>query len=130
VLLRTRSRWISRGDTTVFRLVWTYIGQSDRFKRGRARESSFEIVASTPMKLMQPAGPGNARFEGRMLADDLLAWGYQNVTVLDLSEAAITHARTRPRNSADRVTWIVGDVTRVDLPRHRYDFCLCTATVG
>ena len=44
------------------------------------------------------------------------------ITVLDLSEAAITHARKRLGKSADRVTWIVGDITRVDLPRHRYDF--------
>ncbi len=56
------------------------------------------------------------------LVDDLLARGYRNVTVLDLSEAAITYARTRLGNSADRVTWIVGDITRVNLPRHRYDF--------
>lgn len=56
------------------------------------------------------------------LVDDLVARGYRNITVLDLSEAAIAHARTRLGKSADRVTWMVGDITRVDLPRHRFDF--------
>jgi SAM-dependent methyltransferase len=56
------------------------------------------------------------------LADDLLERGYRKVTVLDLSEAAIAHARSRLGNRADRVTWIVGDITRVELPEHRYDF--------
>jgi len=56
------------------------------------------------------------------LVDDLLEKRYRNVTVLDLSEAAIAQARTRLGTRADRVTWIVGDITRVDLPEHRYDF--------
>ena len=56
------------------------------------------------------------------LVDDLLARGYRNVTVLDLSEAAITRARMRLGTNAERVTWIVGDITRVELPKHRYDF--------
>ena len=56
------------------------------------------------------------------LVDDLLARGYCNVTVLDLSEAAITEARTRLGTRSDQVTWIVGDITRVKLPKLRYDF--------
>lgn len=56
------------------------------------------------------------------LVDDLLARGYCNVTVLDLSETAITQARTRLGTTADRVTWIVGDVTRLELPEQRYEF--------
>ena len=56
------------------------------------------------------------------LVDDLLARGYFDVTVLDLSEAAIAQARARLGTSADRVTWIAGDITRVELPKHRYDF--------
>lgn len=56
------------------------------------------------------------------LVDDLLARGFRNVTVLDLSEAAIRQARTRLGTLADGVTWMVGDITRVALPKHRYDF--------
>ena len=56
------------------------------------------------------------------LVDDLLDRGYSHVTVLDLSESAIGQARARLGARADRVTWIAGDVTRVDLPKHHYDF--------
>ena len=56
------------------------------------------------------------------LVDDLLVRGYDDVTVLDLSETAIAQAKARLGSSAARVTWIVGDITRADLPEHRYDF--------
>ena len=56
------------------------------------------------------------------LVDDLLARGYRAVTVLDLSEAAIAQAQARLGPSAARVTWIVGDITRVELPEQRYEF--------
>src|SRR5688572_1585098 len=56
------------------------------------------------------------------LVDDLLLRGYENVTVLDLSAKAITQARERLGARGDTVTWIVGDVTEVELPVHGYDF--------
>lgn len=56
------------------------------------------------------------------LVDDLLLRGYEDVTVLDLSETAIAQAKARLGANAARVTWIVGDITRAELPKHRYDF--------
>jgi SAM-dependent methyltransferase len=56
------------------------------------------------------------------LVDDLLMLGYRNLTVLDLSAAAIEQDRRRLGARAAEVTWIVGDVTQIELPRHRYDF--------
>lgn len=56
------------------------------------------------------------------LVDDLLARGYLDITVLDLSEAAIAQAQARLGQSAARVTWVVGDITRVELPEQRYEF--------
>ena len=56
------------------------------------------------------------------LVDDLLDRGYRNLTVLDLSERAIAHARSRLGSRAELVTWIVADVTDVRLPEHHYDF--------
>ncbi len=56
------------------------------------------------------------------LVDDLVARGYLDITVLDLSEIALEQARSRLGASAARVTWIVGDITRIELPHHRYDF--------
>ncbi len=55
------------------------------------------------------------------LVDDLLDEGYMKVAVLDLSEAALSASRSRLGARADTVTWLVGDITRVDLPRHAYD---------
>jgi SAM-dependent methyltransferase len=44
------------------------------------------------------------------LVDRLLAVGFTNVTVLDLVEAALRHARERLGEIADTVAWEVGDV--------------------
>lgn len=55
------------------------------------------------------------------LVDDLLDEGYVEVTVLDLSEAALAASRSRLGQRADNVSWLVGDITRMELPRHAYD---------
>lgn len=55
------------------------------------------------------------------LVDDLLAEGYSDVTVLDLSAAALSAARLRLGTLAAKVKWLDADVTKADLPRHRYD---------
>jgi SAM-dependent methyltransferase len=54
--------------------------------------------------------------------DDLLDRGYTNVTVLDLSRAALDAARGRLGERASRVRWICADVTETQLPVHAYDF--------
>lgn len=55
------------------------------------------------------------------LVDDLVARGYGDVTVLDISGAAIEVAKARLGSSAARVHWITGDITEVDLEAGRYD---------
>jgi 2-polyprenyl-3-methyl-5-hydroxy-6-metoxy-1,4-benzoquinol methylase len=55
------------------------------------------------------------------LVDDLLARGYQNITILDISQTAIDVTKVRLKEIADRVQWIVGDVTRLELPGGTYD---------
>jgi SAM-dependent methyltransferase len=54
------------------------------------------------------------------LVDDLLGAGYTNVTVLDLSAAALTAARHRLGAAAEKVRWIEGDVTALSLPAGAY----------
>jgi len=46
-----------------------------------------------------------------VLVDDLLADGFQDVAVLDISEAALEVARKRLGKDALKVSWIVADVT-------------------
>lgn len=55
------------------------------------------------------------------LVDRLLADGYGQVTVLDVSEHGLEQAQGRLGADVARVTWIVDDVLTADLPRS-YDF--------
>jgi ubiquinone/menaquinone biosynthesis C-methylase UbiE len=55
------------------------------------------------------------------LVDDLIENGFQNITVLDVSGAALELARQRLGAQAAVVNWIEADITRVDLPRDAYD---------
>ena len=49
--------------------------------------------------------------------DGLLERGFQDVTVLDLSSSALTAAKVRLGSNAERVQWIVADVTTWEPPR-------------
>ncbi|MEO8331397.1 MAG: class I SAM-dependent methyltransferase [Gallionella sp.] len=55
------------------------------------------------------------------LVDDLISEGYSDVTVLDLSRAALSAAGQRLGVRAAQVNWLEADVTDADLPTHRYD---------
>ncbi len=55
------------------------------------------------------------------LIDDLLTDGYRDLTVLDLSGAALDAARQRLGKLADIVNWIEADIVRASLPEMRYD---------
>lgn len=55
------------------------------------------------------------------LVDDLLAEGYTDLTVLDLSPAALMVAKQRLAKHAECVRWAEGDVTRAEFPVHRFD---------
>lgn len=48
------------------------------------------------------------------LVDDLLADGYRDITVLDISPVAVEVTRDRLRNLAASITWIADDVTRAN----------------
>jgi SAM-dependent methyltransferase len=54
------------------------------------------------------------------LVDDLLDRGHVNLTVLDLSAAALETAKQRLGDRAAAVRWICGDVTQVELPPTTY----------
>ena len=55
------------------------------------------------------------------LVDDLLARGFQNVTVLDVSQAAIDATKQRLGQVAGRVQWVTADITGVQLHPAAYD---------
>lgn len=55
------------------------------------------------------------------LVDHLLELGYQNITVLDISAAAIERAKQRLGTRAGEVKWIVADASNFT-PTEQYDF--------
>jgi 2-polyprenyl-3-methyl-5-hydroxy-6-metoxy-1,4-benzoquinol methylase len=54
------------------------------------------------------------------LADSLLEKGYTDITILDISEAALERAKQRLGNKADQIKWVVGDVASF-APSEKYD---------
>ncbi len=55
------------------------------------------------------------------LVDDLLDLKYRNITVLDLSAAALKTTQQRLGEATKRVRWLVEDVTLLSLPKHSID---------
>lgn len=55
------------------------------------------------------------------LVDDLLAHGYRNLHVLDISATAIAVARERLGGDAHRIDWLCGDVTSFRFAPRQYD---------
>jgi 2-polyprenyl-3-methyl-5-hydroxy-6-metoxy-1,4-benzoquinol methylase len=81
---------------------------------------SLRLIRNTGVVLSAPiidVGGGAS-----MLVDDLIAEGYLNLTVLDLSSAAID--ATRKRLGSDRsedVHWLVADILEIELAVHAYE---------
>ena len=79
---------------------------------------SLELIAqvgATSTSAIIDIGGGASR-----LVDNLVELDFENVTVLDLSEAALEAAKDRLGGRATRVQWIVADAT-VWEPREAYD---------
>lgn len=82
-------------------------------------ENSLKMIRATgvsPDAAVIDVGGGSST-----LVDDLLAEGFVDVSVLDLSSAALERSKARLGRKAELVEWITGDVTSVSLPRARFD---------
>ncbi len=82
-------------------------------------DRSLHLIASANVSLTESlidVGGGAST-----LVDDLLARNFQDITVLDLSSAALNSAKARLGDRANMVKWLEADVTKVDLPLHAYD---------
>jgi 2-polyprenyl-3-methyl-5-hydroxy-6-metoxy-1,4-benzoquinol methylase len=55
------------------------------------------------------------------LVDDLLTRGYDNVTVLDISQVAIDVTKRRLASGSENVHWLVADITAAKLEPGAYD---------
>jgi trans-aconitate methyltransferase len=74
-----------------------------------------ELVGAMQNSAVIDIGGGASR-----LVDSLVSRGYEDVTVLDVSAAALASARSRIGDKANRVTWITADVTIWE-PSRSYD---------
>ena len=54
------------------------------------------------------------------LVDELLKTGYQSVTVLDISKQALSLLKSRLLDDSERVEWVSGDITSLELPAGFY----------
>jgi SAM-dependent methyltransferase len=72
-------------------------------------EQSLALIkaSGSPVAAVIDVGGGTSR-----LADALLADGYRDVTVLDISAVALERSKARLGDRADAITWIVADVTQ------------------
>lgn len=71
---------------------------------------SLELIIAT--ELPKEAAIADVGGGASTLVDHLLARGFESITVLDISEAALDHSRARLGKDAERVAWVVADVTR------------------
>jgi SAM-dependent methyltransferase len=55
------------------------------------------------------------------LVDDLVASGYKNITVLDISQIAIDVTKKRLGPASENIHWLAGDITRANLEPCSYD---------
>lgn len=89
--------------------------------------SWFQTEPARSLALLAEAGVGPASAiidvggGDSTLVDALLARGFRDVTVLDLSASALARARERVGASGQGVAWLQADVTRVGLPAGRFD---------
>lgn len=54
-----------------------------------------------------------------LLVDNLFALGYTDISILDISAEALTRSKERLGNKADKVNWIVADITQFK-PKRAY----------
>lgn len=89
--------------------------------------SWYQAHADDSRRLLQAAGlPLDAAIidvggGASTLVDDLLNLGYQRITVLDLSSAALAVTRERLGARAAAVQWLEADILTATLPEHAYD---------
>jgi SAM-dependent methyltransferase len=82
-------------------------------------DASLELIDCTAIPRTAPVidvGGGQST-----LVDDLLARGYENITVLDISQNAIDLCRNRLGRTAERVQWLVADITKAGFEPHQFD---------
>ncbi len=77
--------------------------------------SLIERVASKQSAIIDVGGGEST------LVDDLLSHAYENITVLDVSQTAVSETKKRLGGASERVHWVVAEITKAELPKSGYD---------
>lgn len=86
--------------------------------KGPTEVSWYQATPATSLSLIRASGavPATKIIDigggASTLADHLLAEGFKDITVLDLSAAAIQQSRQRLGPSASSIQWVVADITK------------------
>jgi len=98
------------------------------YRTKRPHELSwFQAEARVSLALIERAVPDRAARVidvgggASTLVEGLIAAGYRDLTVLDLSASALSAARARAAAAAGHVTWIEADVLSTTLPPAAFD---------
>ena len=108
----------SEGRQAHWEGVYTKKGENEVSWFQESPAPSLQLIAqvgATPASAIIDIGGGASR-----LVDNLIEQGFEDVTVLDLSEAALEAAKARLGGRATQVHWIVADAT-VWEPLKAYD---------
>jgi 2-polyprenyl-3-methyl-5-hydroxy-6-metoxy-1,4-benzoquinol methylase len=95
--------------------------------KGEKRVSWYQEHARTSLEIIRrTAAPKSARIidvggGASTLVDDLLADGYRELAVLDISAEALHAAKLRLGGNSSLVDWIEADITAIELPARHYD---------
>jgi SAM-dependent methyltransferase len=96
-------------------------------RRHRDDVSWYREHLETSLELIELAAPARAASiidvggGESILVDDLLARGFQNVSVLDVSQTAVDVTKKRLGAASESVHWLVGDITTIKLEPCTYD---------
>lgn len=80
--------------------------------------SSLKLIESTGIHKNEPfidVGGGAST-----LVDDLLVQGFTDISVLDISAEALEVSKKRLGKDAQKVNWMVGDITKMPLPKNHF----------
>ena len=91
--------------------------------KGETAVSWYQPHADQSLQLIQKASPTSIVDIGggaSTLVDDLLSHGLGDISVLDISESALSRSKARLGEKAAKVDWIVADITQWK-PQRRWD---------
>lgn len=95
--------------------------------KGRDEVSWFREHLDTSLRMIANTGVGNDASiidvggGNSTLVDDLLAQGFVDVSVLDISANAVGDSKVRLGAKAEQVEWFIADITSAELPKDHFD---------